>query len=612
MENFVVPSSTRKKRDLKTVGTYFTNNKSKPPKLDHIFDELLGEFIPPSVIIDENYDVIHTILKVNKYLSIPVGSISLNLLKMLPEEMAVMVSSLLRKAKKSSKEVIFRNLTLGGEEKVLLDVSGKMLQDKRTKEIYYIVSFLEKDWDNREQETEGGKEKIDIDFQYKERIAELEKELQYKSESLQATVEELETSNEELQSSNEELIASNEELQSTNEELQSVNEELYTVNSEYQKKLEELQELNSDMDNLLKNTNIGSLFLDQNLHIRKFTAVASKITNIMDADIGRPIHHISLNHLNNDFLADIDEVIDSLQKKESKIKTPDNYWYLVKIVPYRTAVNAVDGIIITFIDITHEVEMEQEKKKTHDLIYKTLEYNPVASTIVDKSGVITFANKKAEELFGISQKQIKERTYDASDWEITDPEGNEIDPTLLPFQQVMKTKKPVYRYQHYIKIPGKSKKLLSINGAPMFDDKGEITGVVFTLDDVTKEKEIEQQLKESEEKYKSLFNSNYDAILVADTKRKIIDANPAFERLTGYKTAEVKGRQTSDLYASENDFNKMGEKLKKFSDREGFLHVINYQKKDGTVFKGETTAFPLKNKNGNIRAFVGIIRKLNN
>lgn len=150
---------------------------------------------------------------------------------------------------------------------------------------------------------------------------------------IQAAIEELETSNEELQASNEELVASNEELQSTNEELQSVNEELYTVNSEHVRKLEEITELNADYDNLLSNTQIGTLFLDKNMVIRKISKLASEITNILQTDVGRPLHHLSLSTLYPEFTRDVDSVNVTKQRIERELPFNGKF-YFMRIVPY--------------------------------------------------------------------------------------------------------------------------------------------------------------------------------------------------------------------------------------------------------------------------------------
>ena len=740
-EVFRVPSGQKRQRDLKSVDTYYNKTKTQVPRLDSIFDDLLSEFVPPSVIIDENYTIVHTINNANKFLTIPQGQMSLNILNMLPAELGTMVSSLLRRARKNQQEVVYENIRLDGENSPEVSVSGRMLTDKKTKEIYFILSFKEKEKEEQVTVETRKVETVDADSHYQERINELEKELQYNKENLQATVEELETSNEELQSSNEELIASNEELQSTNEELQSVNEELHTVNAEHQQKIEELTQLNNDMNNLLKNTNIGTLFIDNNLTIRKITEIAEKITHIRGSDIGRPVEHISTEHIYPGFIDDIKIVLDSLQTKEKEIKPDKNSWFLARIVPYRTAENAVDGVIITFIDITElkqsqyevdvlnkrleeamrmgelawwewdykanavtfgdtkatvlgykpdeigpgfegwtnllhpddyeptmqamrdhlkgktpvydityrlkskegtylwfkdkggivewddegkpakvtgivmnitrEKQMEGERNKTYELIYNTLEYNPVASTIVDETGRITFANKKAEELFGITQQQINERSFDDSKWKITDLNGNSIPSDDLPFSRVMRTRKPIYNYQHFIKIPHKRKRLLSISGAPMLDQKNNVTGVVFTLADITEEKEAELAVKESEEKYRGLFNSNRDAILVADKNRNIMDANPAFEEMFGYKLDEIKSKKTSYLYANESDYKEMGKYLKQRTNDSGFVKLIAYKKKNGQTFFGETSAFHLKDKDDNVKAYVEFFRNVN-
>jgi len=737
-EFYRIPEMQKNQRDLKNIGSYYQQNKPQQFRLDNIFDEILSDFIPPSVIVDDDYNIIHSINNVNDFLRIPMGQMTFNILKMLPADLGTMVSSLLRRARKNNQEVIYENVRVEDFGNQMIRVSGRRLDNKKTWEVYYIISFHLNPEKGSSANEEENVQKIDADSQYQERINELEKELQYTKENLQATVEELETSNEELQSSNEELIASNEELQSTNEELQSVNEELHTVNAEHQQKIEELTQLNNDMNNLLRNTNIGTLFIDRKLSIRKLTDIAEEITNIRNSDIGRPVEHISLEHIYPDFVNDIKDVLDNLQAKEKEIKLKPGTWYLVRIVPYRTAVNAVDGVIITFIDITNlktsrekvymlnkrleeamnigelawwewdyqsnivqfddkmalalgykpeemeagfetwtqlihpadyestmqamqdhlkgntsvydttyrikardgnyvwyrdkggiverdndnkpkkitgivsnitrEKEMEKERDATYQLIYSTLQNNPVASTVVDEEGKITFANKRAEELLGITQKQINERNFDDVKWEIADLHGNAISSNQLPFSIVMDTKKPIYNYQHYIKVPGSEKRLLSISGAPMFNQREEVTGVVFTLWDITKQKRAEEAIKESEEKYRTLFKSSKDPILVADSNRHIIDANPAVEKLFGYSFDEIKGKPTSCLYAKDIDYKEMGNHLNQQKYNQGFVKLISYKRKNGKVFQGETSAFPLKGASGQAYAFVGLIR----
>ena len=191
------------------------------------------------------------------------------------------------------------------------------------------------------------------------RAQELEQELRSTKEYLQTTIEELETSNEEFKSTNEELQSANEELQSTNEELetskeelQSVNEELVTVNSELEQKIKELSKTGSDMQNLLSSTEIGTIFLDTSLNIQRFTPAMTEFINLIQTDMGRPVRHIVSNMYYDRLVQDAKEVLKTLVPKETEVQTKDNRWYTMRILPYRTIENVIDGVVMTFVDIT--------------------------------------------------------------------------------------------------------------------------------------------------------------------------------------------------------------------------------------------------------------------
>jgi two-component system, chemotaxis family, CheB/CheR fusion protein len=187
----------------------------------------------------------------------------------------------------------------------------------------------------------------------RQHIAALREELRVKEEYLQTTVEELNSSNEEMQSINEELQSSNEELETSKEELQSVNEELATVNVELQTKVADLTRINNDMNNLLAGTGIGTIFIDHQMRIRRFTPAVTRVINLMTSDIGRPINHIVSNLVGYDHLMDnIQTVLDDLIPKEDEVRTKAGVSYLLRIQPYRTLENVIEGVVITFIDIS--------------------------------------------------------------------------------------------------------------------------------------------------------------------------------------------------------------------------------------------------------------------
>ncbi len=311
-----------------------------------ILEEIDNTFLPPSVVTDSNCNIIYTIRNAGNLLQMASGRMTANLLRMLPKEVSVLVSSMIRRAEKKD-EIISADVTFN---KRPMNVKCKRILPGDDDTAFYYISF-EEIVKKKEIPQSSAINTPDLSGRYQERIDDLENEVLQQKESLQAAVEELETSNEELQASNEELVASNEELQSTNEELQSVNEELYTVNTEHVRKLEEILELNADYDNLLSNTQIGTLFLDTNLVIRKISRIASEITDILQTDAGRPLHHLSLNSLYPEFIHDVDEVNSTKQRIERELPFHDKI-YLMRIVPYLVDKDTVKGIIISFVDLT--------------------------------------------------------------------------------------------------------------------------------------------------------------------------------------------------------------------------------------------------------------------
>jgi len=238
-----------------------------------------------------------------------------------------------------------------------------------------------------QQTVEGADAEPDTDA----RITALKDELRAKEEYLHTTNEELETSNEELKSSNEELQSVNEELQSTNEELetskeelQSVNEELSTVNAELQTKVADLTQANNDMNNLLAGTGIGTVFVGHTLQILRFTPAATQIINLIPGDIGRPVGHIVSNLTGYDRLpADTQSVLDTLIPREIEVQTKAGTWYSMRIQPYRTLDNVIEGAVITFVDVTMMKKMQEALKESEARLHAAMKGASVIIAHID-------------------------------------------------------------------------------------------------------------------------------------------------------------------------------------------------------------------------------------
>ena len=243
----------------------------------------------------------------------------------------------------------------------------------------------------------------------------LKQELRAKEDYLQTVNEELESSNEMLESSNEGMLSANEELQSTNEELetskeelQSLNEELITVNAELQTKVTDLSRANNDMNNLLGGTGVGTVFVDHQLRILRFTPEARLIINLILGDEGRPVAHIASNLLGYDRLvADVQAVLDTLVPKEVNVQTTMGKWYTMRILPYRTLDNVIEGAVITFVDITEMVLTREALQKANEVLRLAVVVRDAhdAITVQDLNGRILAWNPGAVRMYGWSEAE---------------------------------------------------------------------------------------------------------------------------------------------------------------------------------------------------------------
>ncbi len=484
ISDYVVPAI----RSPQTHGDAAAANNRKRDENDpfqHALNELVQDYIPPSIIIDENYNLVHVIHDANQYLTIPPGKVNLNIQNILHQDLSITITTAINKALRDHKDIVYKNYIFKKDNiNQKLDIIVKPITIKKMRSRYILIIFDVVREDEYQPEDDNT---VDIEKQDNKRIEDLEQELKYTRENLQATIEELAASNEELQATNEELIASNEELQSTNEELQSVNEELFTVNSEYQNKIEELTLANNDINNLLKSTEVGTLFLDMDLRVRMFTDNLARVINLMDQDVGRHISHISHNLEYDDFIPDLNDVLETLQTKGMEVKSSTEHWYYLKIIPYRTMENIIDGIVVTLQDLSERKKYETRLEQERDLLIRVLENSPMGKTMVDCDGKIVFANRKAERLLGLEESRIRGMTYNDPKWKITDEEGKPIPDGELPFARIMKTKEAVRDFVHAIEWPDGKRIVLKINGAPMFDDDGSINGAVFVMEEVKSE-----------------------------------------------------------------------------------------------------------------------------
>ncbi len=388
----------------------FRNQSSNPirQKLQNELNEtILEQFGGASVFVDSEYNILQAVGEFRKYANLPVTGFSINLLDMLDSDLKYIVQSTFNKAFKQKERVVYRDVVIKKKNgNIGADIVIKPFTDHSLEgETNYVITFIEKELNFNEVEEV---QKISPSNQTKEYVANLENELKSTKEDLQTSLEEIETSNEELQAANEELLASNEELQSTNEELQSVNEEINTVNAENIQKMDDLAALNADMNNLLKSTDIGVIFLDSDFKIRKFTPAIKKHFSLINGDIGRPIDNFTnsfgLTRKQN-FLDRCQKVLENGKTLEKHIVSREGKNYLQRISPYMDSNNEVNGVVISFIDI-ETIQKSKEKLIASEQKFKSFyEDDPVLHVSVDpKTSKIVQCNKKAVQKLGYSSK----------------------------------------------------------------------------------------------------------------------------------------------------------------------------------------------------------------
>ncbi|MBK7902682.1 MAG: PAS domain-containing protein [Proteobacteria bacterium] len=327
---------------------------------------LLQEFSPPAVLVNAAGDVIYISGRTGRFLEPAAGKANWNIHVMLRPAIRAQVTAALRQAMGTRKPVALHGLRLEDDAQRTLDVTVQVLQQPNALRGMVMIVFRDlpgASTGKRKRKRPAGA----ADAAAGDELVRSQEEIHALRLAMRASEEELQAANEELQSTNEELQSANEELTTSKEEAQSMNEELQTINSELQIKLDDLALAQSDMQNLLNSTDIATLFLDKDLNVRRFTDQVTRIIPMRDADIGRPLSDL-VSKLNYPQLHDdAKETLRTLAFSEKEISTTDGYWFTVRIMPYRTVANVIQGAVITFVDITAAKELESRLRRVQSL-----------------------------------------------------------------------------------------------------------------------------------------------------------------------------------------------------------------------------------------------------
>jgi two-component system CheB/CheR fusion protein len=318
---------------------------------------LLHNFSPPAALVNERGDILYINGHTGRYLEPAAGKANWNIHVMARSGIRTQLALALRQAALDPQPHELRGLKIEGDSGQLVDVTVQTIVEPA--ELAGMLMIIFRDVMPPPTGKASRKRRKGVpDPVVNEDLARSIEEVRALRQEMQRSREELQAANEELQSTNEELQSANEELTTSKEESQSMNEELQTVNNELRSKLEDLALAQSDMQNLLNSTDIATLFLDNNLNVRRFTDTAKRIIQLRDGDIGRPLSDLATTLAYPELGSDARETLRTLVICEKEVATTDGKWFSVHIIPYRTLSNLIQGVVITFVNITAAKSLE--------------------------------------------------------------------------------------------------------------------------------------------------------------------------------------------------------------------------------------------------------------
>jgi two-component system CheB/CheR fusion protein len=385
----------------------------KERSAQHVFRELIEDAAPPSVMIDERNDLIYTSRAAADFLRPPVGEPTHHVLDLVLPDLQLELRAALFHASKTGQPLDTRYVPvqLNGQP---MGVRMQVRPDGRRDGSGMTIIFF----DASAMQAEPGVAQpsiaeLTLARHLEEELRGTKRQLRGVIDQYEATLSDLKASNEELQAVNEELRSAMEELETSKEELQSVNEELLTVNLELKSKVDETTKANDDLQNFLASTEISTIFVDQMLHIKRFSKPSARLFNLIASDIGRPLADITHRLVYPEMLADIENAIEHLKSTEREVRSAEGEWFIARLLPYRTSADKIDGVVLTFVNITQRKAAEEQlfanEQRMHLIAASTRDY---AIATIDHAGIVTSWNFGAERVFGYSESEILGRSVE--------------------------------------------------------------------------------------------------------------------------------------------------------------------------------------------------------
>jgi two-component system CheB/CheR fusion protein len=506
---------------------------------------IVQRFAPATILSSDKGEILYISGRTGKYLEPAMGRASMNLFAMAREGLRLELSTAFSAALREDRAITVRGVKVasnGGSQTVNLTVQ-RLTEPKELRGTVMVVIA---------DVADGYPEAPKHDVVHRKtatgsRLTELEKELLRAQEEIQTTREEMQTSQEELKSTNEELQSTNEELQSTNEELttskeemQSMNEELQTVNHELQSKVDELSRSSNDMKNLLNSTDIATLFLDSDLRVRRFTTPTTSIIKLIASDAGRPISDIARDIEYQDLVQDAREVLRTLAFKEKLVTATNQRWFSVRIMPYRTQENVIDGVVITFTDTTAAKSMEAALVRQASALRQMAESLPSLVWGARGDGSCDYVSPQWTVYTGIRQEDLLGHAW----LDVVHDEDRER--VQARWQEAVKSGTPV---DFELRIRGKNGRYrwFKSSTAPIRDAQGGVLKWYGTNSDIDDLRRAVEERKEAVDRLLQIVDQMSDPFFALGKDEHVATMNGAAERLLGRPRDQVVGKAFFDV-----------------------------------------------------------------
>lgn len=574
------------------------------PTYAHLHQRLLERYAPPSIVVNEDYDILHISENAGKLLQIPGGELSSNLLTLVRPELRLELRAALFQAatKKTDVESNGIRVVVDEETKSVKVRVRPVLNDEDKARGFFLVLL-----EDANEPTPNDQPKLVVKHSDEPLVRQLEEELVEVKTQLRATLEhhelqreELRASNEELQAMNEEMRSAVEELETSKEELQSINEELTAVNQQLKVKIDELAHANDDLKNLMNSTSIGTVFLNRELRVQLFTPRVRDIFNLIPADVGRGISDIT-SKLEDDRLIEYAErVLERLQPLERTVRTKDGLAFLMHISPYRTTDNQIDGVVLAFTDITERYRAEEQFRRA-------IEAAPIPVIMHAEDGEVLEISKAWTSLTGYSITDVP--TLDA--W-LTQAYGEGADEVRQHMRELIKEQRSTLKVELPVRTRnGELRYWIFSASSPgtLRDGRRYFVGMAV---DITERKSAEAFFRESDERLRLMMDSVEDyAIMMLDAEGRIEMWNSGAERVFGFTAEEVIGQLGAIIFTLEDRRRQMPLKeMEKARDNGRAADERWHVRKDGSRFYMSGVLSALHNADGAVIGYVKIGRDL--